>query len=126
MSVVNKSHWAILLFVFFSSVSCQFTSQKKLAVNDTNSEVDLAFYHPTIIKHAKGFEIKILDSGLKELRVLDPWNKGKVFQKYYLKNRGEELKDSVPTDGLLVEVPIRSIAALSSTQIGILKFLNVQ
>ncbi|MDE5419610.1 ABC transporter substrate-binding protein [Labilibaculum sp. DW002] len=126
MSVVNKSPWAILLFVLLSSASCQFTSQKKIAANDANTKIDLAFYHPTIIKHAKGFEIKILDNGLKELTVWDPWNKGKVFQKYYLKNRGEELKDTVPSDGLLVEVPIRSIAALSSTQIGILKFLNVQ
>lgn len=126
MSVVNKSHWAILLFVFFSSVSCQFTSEKNAATNDAKSEIDLAFYHPTIIKHAKGFEIKFLDSGLKELIVWDPWNKGKVFQKYYLKNRGEKLKGAVPTDGIIVEVPIRSIAALSSTQIGILKFLGVE
>ena len=87
--------------------------------------VDSSFYYQDNIKYAEGFQINHLQKGLKEVIVWDPWNPGKVFQKYYLKNRGEEVKN-IPSDGLLVEVPVKSIAALSSTQIGILKFLGVE
>ena len=127
MNLVKSIYWALILLLFIGTISCQSGTQKKETKNPTqNSSQDLAFYHPTHIKYAKGFDIKILDNGLKELIVWDPWNEGKIFQKYYLKNRGENTNIQVPADGLLVEVPVRSIAALSSTQIGILKFLNVQ
>jgi iron complex transport system substrate-binding protein len=114
----------ILMLGFFSCQSGK--SNKKKYEQDSNTSVDSAFYHQTSVKHAKGFQIKILKKGLKELTVWDPWNSGKVFQKYYLTNRGEDINTDSLTDGLIVEVPVKSIAALSSTQIGILKFLGVE
>lgn len=107
--------------------SCQSgNSNKKKSEQDSKTSVDSAFYHQTSVKHAKGFQIKILKKGLKELIVWDPWNPGKIFQKYYLINRGEQVSTDDLTDGLTVEVPVKTIAALSSTQIGILKFLGVE
>ena len=100
-------------------------SSKNSDRQQNTSIVDSSFYYQTNIKYAKGFQITHLQKGLKELTVWDPWHPGKVFQKYYLKNRGEEVSN-IPSDGLLVEVPVKSIAALSSTQIGILKFLGVE
>ncbi|PKQ61809.1 hypothetical protein BZG02_14375 [Labilibaculum filiforme] len=127
MNLFKPSYWVLILILIIGTISCQFGDHKKKGKEfESASEADLAFYHPTIIKHAKGFKINFLENGLKELIVWDPWNEGKIFQKYYLKNRGEKLPSDIPTDGVLVEVPIRSIAALSSTQIGILKFLGVQ
>ena len=127
MNLIKPIYWALILLLSLGSVSCQSAHQKKQSDHSTaNSSQDLSFYYPTKVKYAKGFEIKILENGLKEVIVWDPWNKGKIFQKYYLKNRGDQSDIQVPTDGLLVEVPVKSIAALSSTQIGILKFLGVQ
>jgi iron complex transport system substrate-binding protein len=121
-----KSGFLVFLFIgvgLFSS--CQSGVNK----NKNNKKasiaiVDPSFYYQANIKYAKGFQIKMLQKGVKELIVWDPWNPGKIFQKYYLKNRGEDVKN-IPEDGLLVEVPVKSIAALSSTQVGILKFLGV-
>ncbi|WP_461643567.1 ABC transporter substrate-binding protein [Labilibaculum euxinus] len=126
MNLLKSSCWALLLILLLGAISCQSGDPKKKEKQADSSAVDSSFYHQSQLKYAKGFQIKLLANGLKELIVWDPWNEGKIFQKYYLKNRGEKTDIQVPADGLLVEVPVRSIAALSSTQIGILKFLNVQ
>lgn len=127
MNVFKPSCWALFLILLLGNVSCQSGESKKNKKQSEDSvAIDSNFYHQTQIKHAEGFQINLLPSGLKELIVWDPWNEGKIFQKYYLKNRADKIKGEVPNDGLLVEVPVRSIAALSSTQIGILKFLGVE
>ncbi|WP_372755397.1 ABC transporter substrate-binding protein [Labilibaculum sp.] len=125
MKFVKPIYQSLLLLLMLGSFACQSGQQKKKE-SIADSPQDLAFYYPSQLKYADGFEIKILDNGLKQVIVWDPWNSGEIFQKYYLKNRGSKVEGEVPTDGLLVEVPIRSIAALSSTQIGILSFLGVQ
>jgi len=127
MNLVRSFSVGILFFSLLWCSACQSgeSKQKKEALSH-ESTVDSSFYHQSDIKYAKGFQIKILQKGVKELVVWDPWNPGKVFQKYYLKNRGEKIQSELPKDGLVVEVPVMSIAALSSTQIGILKFLGVE
>ncbi len=127
MNLIKTNYWALFLTLLLGAISCQSGAlKKKEKQSAVHSAIDSSFYYQSQLKYAKGFQIKFLTNGLKELIVWDPWNEGEIFQKYYLKNRSEALKGSVPTDGLLVEVPIKSIAALSSTQIGILKFLNVE
>lgn len=127
MNLLKTSYWALTLILLLGTISCQSDNLKKKEKQSvSNSAIDSSFYYQSELKYAKGFQIKLLANGLKELIVWDPWNEGKIFQKYYLKNRSGKLSVEVPADGLLVEVPVRSIAALSSTQIGILKFLNVQ
>ncbi|MGZ2368499.1 ABC transporter substrate-binding protein [Ancylomarina sp. YFZ004] len=115
-----------LALSLFLVLSCgKSTNKKTISKTETPNEiVDSSFYFESNIKHAKGFKIDIHD-GYKELSVLDPWNKGQVFQKYYLIPRGKKDGISLPSDGQIIEVPVRSIAALSSTQIGILNFLGV-
>jgi len=110
----------------FLVLSCgESTSKKTVSKSETQAEfVDSSFYFESNIAHAKGFKIEMHD-GYKELSVLDPWNKGQVFQKYYLIPRGKKKSLSLPSDGQIIEVPVKSIAALSSTQIGILNFLGV-
>jgi iron complex transport system substrate-binding protein len=107
-------------------LSCGKSTKKKAVSMSTslNDQTDSSFYFRSDVKHAKGFKIEMRE-GYKELTVLDPWNKGQVFQKYYLIPRGEKKDISLPIDGHIIEVPVRSIAALSSTQIGILNFLGV-
>lgn len=127
MNLVRSFCVGVVILIFVGVSACQSNhSPKKREGNLQESSVDSSFYYQSNLKYAQGFQIKLAQSGLKELIVWDPWNPGKVFQKYYLKNRGEAVIENLPTDGLLVEVPVKSIAALSSTQIGILKFLGVE
>jgi iron complex transport system substrate-binding protein len=115
-----------VILSFFLLQSCGETAKKKHVSKSevSNVPVDSSFYFKSNIKYAKGFKIE-LHEGYKELSVLDPWNKGKVFQKYYLIPRSTKDGIDLPTDGQVIEVPVRSIAALSSTQIGILNFFGV-
>ena len=110
----------------FLVLSCgKSTNKKNVSKSEVlNVLVDSSFYFESEIKYAKGFKIE-MHEGYKELSVLDPWNKGKVFQKYYLIPRGTKGNVNLPSDAQIIEVPVRSIAALSSTQIGILNFLDV-
>tara|TARA_R110001583_G_scaffold8075_4_gene39423 strand:+ start:18448 stop:19629 length:1182 start_codon:yes stop_codon:yes gene_type:complete len=110
----------------FLVLSCgKSTNKKNVSKSEVpNVLVDSSFYFESDIKHAKGFKIE-MHEGYKELSVLDPWNKGKIFQKYYLIPRGTKGDVNLPSDAQVIEVPVRSIAALSSTQIGILNFLGV-
>ena len=115
-----------VILSLFLILSCGKSTKKKHVSKSVVSDVqiDSSFYFKSNIKHAKGFKIE-LHEGYKELSVLDPWNKGKIFQKYYLIPRGAKEEINLPSDGQVIEVPVRSIAALSSTQIGILNFLGV-
>ncbi|RXQ93906.1 ABC transporter substrate-binding protein [Ancylomarina salipaludis] len=110
----------------FLITSCGQSSSKKTESKTENqtTSVDSSFQFTSNIKYAKGFKIERHD-GYKELSVMDPWNKGEIFQKYYLIPRGKKQKLSLPSDGQIIEVPVRSIASLSNTQIGILNFLGV-
>lgn len=121
-------HLIILSSVFslFLISSCiDSKNQKKTSTDSqTTASIDSSFYFTSTIKHAKGFIIE-KHEGYKELSVFDPWNSGQIFQKYYLVPRGEKSNTILPSDGQVIEVPVRSIAALSSTQVGILKFLGV-
>ena len=127
MNVRAPFYIGLLLLMLIGIASCQSGQKKKgeQAVA-SNSAIDSAFYHQATIKYATGFKINLIEKGLKELIVWDPWNSGKIFQKYYLVNRGEQISKPLPKDGVRVDVPVNSIAALSSTQIGILKFLGVE
>ena len=67
----------------FLVLSCGKSTNKKNVSKPeiSNVLVDSSFYFESDIKHAKGFKIE-MHEGYKELSVLDPWNKGKIFQKY--------------------------------------------
>lgn len=114
------------LVVVFSLVLTSCFSGNKSGtpeVQEPSIKEDSSFYQHCDIKYAKGFNIENRGA-FKELTVYDPWHKGKVFFKYYLVPRGASRPKEIPSHGTVVEVPVRSIAALSSTQIGILKFLG--
>ena len=115
-----------LVLSLFLVLSCGKSTNKKNVSKSETADVlvDSSFYFKSNIKYAKGFKIE-MHEGYKELSVLDPWNKGKIFQKYYLIPRGTKESVNLPSDAQIIEVPIRTIAALSSTQIGILNFLGV-
>ncbi len=88
---------------------------------------------PTAIQHvipegqyAQGFTITEHDY-CTEVVIFDPWEKGKVMQRYYLVKDSQSesrLHSEALTDGLIVNVPIRRLAATSCTHIGFLSALN--
>ncbi|RUT79175.1 ABC transporter substrate-binding protein [Ancylomarina longa] len=97
------------------------TGERKAALQ---TSVDSGFFYTSTVKYAEGFSIK-MRNGFKEIIVNDPWNKGKIFQSYYLVPKSSKLPDSIPADVQVVRTPVKTLAALSNTHIGILKFLGV-
>lgn len=63
-------------------------------------------------------------NGFKTVEIADPWNRGKLLQRYVLVQKGSEIfRDSLPA-GTLVEVPIDNIIVYSSVHASILEELG--
>lgn len=101
---MKKYSW--FLFILLLAVSCQTNSNKpKARIGQSN-----------LVTYAQNF--KILDKGgYRELQILDP-EKGKTEQVYALVQRGSNIK--TPGGMIRVEVPVRSVIALSGTHVGML------
>lgn len=69
-------------------------------------------------QYAKGFALNSC-ADHTEITVFDPWEHDKVMQKYYLVQRGSNWCKEVQ-DGIVVEIPIRRMAATSCTHVGFL------
>jgi iron complex transport system substrate-binding protein len=93
----------LISFVFFGC-----NSLKKKDVVDTNG----------IIKYASNFKIEQKE-GLTFLKIIDP-ETNKTEIQYFLKKKGQEDQKGF----ISIEVPIKSIAALSSTHIGMLNKID--
>ena len=95
-----------LVFISFVLFGCN--SVKKKDVVDTNG----------IIKYASNFKIEQKE-GLTFLKIIDP-ETNKTEIQYFLKKKGQ-----VDQKGFIsIDVPIKSIAALSSTHIGMLNKID--
>lgn len=73
-------------------------------------------------QYAQGFVIAE-HTDYKEVIVLDPWQRGKVMQRYYLVAASDR-NVAVPDNGLKITVPIRRLAVNSCTHVGFLKALG--
>jgi len=110
------------ILIILSLIACERTKTIKTKKKNITTSRNNEHNYFSKIKYAKGFDIKTNTKGYKELTVLNPWHKGEILQKLYLVQRNSNI--TTPTDGTRIEVPIRSIASLSNTQIGILKSLD--
>ena len=73
-------------------------------------------------QYAQGFVLKEYQD-YTEAVIFDPWEKGKIMQKYYLTTHPESLKTE-SADGIVVGIPIRRLAATSCTHVGFLEALD--
>ena len=103
-------------FVLFALISllltaCQDT-QKVVSNTENGTSVQLSY--------AQGFGITH-SSGYTTITVYNPWKPGEIYDTYYLvKNEGQ----AVPTDGLKVVIPLKSIMTNSATHLGFLELLG--
>ncbi|MBQ8100457.1 MAG: ABC transporter substrate-binding protein [Paludibacteraceae bacterium] len=72
-------------------------------------------------QYARGF-VLTEHEGCTEVVIADPWQKGRIMQRYYLVKRGSGVQSR--PDGIVLEVPIRRLAATSCTHVGFLDALN--
>ncbi len=72
------------------------------------------------LSYAKGFSINTFDD-YKEVVVYSPWVKGTVYARYYLVT---DESTRVPSGGIKVKVPIKTLAATSVTHFEFLKLLG--
>ncbi|MHB9054571.1 MAG: ABC transporter substrate-binding protein [Paludibacteraceae bacterium] len=97
--------FSILLFI-----SCVHKRPNNETAKQPNNQTNLTY--------ANGFSIQNFNN-YKKVTVFSPWKKGDVYARYYLVN---DDKTEVPTDGVKVKIPVKSIATASVTH---LEFLNL-
>ncbi|OAB61038.1 ABC transporter substrate-binding protein [Leptolyngbya valderiana BDU 20041] len=105
-----------------TSTSDRTSEDRKTCVADYNSDLDY-FPDKATIEYAKGFEVDY-HKNYKVVTVRDPWNLEKEPFQYVLVQCGtpvpEEFKNSE-----IIEIPVRSVAALSTTYLSHLDALNL-
>ena len=110
----------ILTTLLILAVSCTATTGSHVA--DDVPCADSGFVSE--IKYAKHFSIRNHGTW-KQLTVTDPWQGG-ILGNYILVPRSSPLPDSLPPDAVVVRVPLRTVACLSSTHIGVLAILGLR
>ena len=103
-------------FVLFALISLLLTAcqDKQKVVSNTENGTSVP------LSYAQGFGITH-SSGYTTITVYNPWKPGEIYDTYYLvKNEGQ----AVPTDGLKVVIPLKSIMTNSATHLGFLELLG--
>lgn len=73
-------------------------------------------------RYAEGFKIYRHD-GYIEVDIVDPWNKGRLLQRYFLVERGKTMAANLP-QGTLVRVPMDHIVVYNSVHSAIIELLG--
>lgn len=101
---------AIIIFV-----GCSEQSPKTKVVS--NASVPIKSLQ---LKYATGFKVDYFKN-YKRITLLDPWNAGKIFARYYLI---KDLAISTPNDGIRVLIPLKTMVAASCTHYTFLEMLG--
>jgi iron complex transport system substrate-binding protein len=119
ISIFSRTAFIIVFSLLFTA--CQTETSKS---NEPVQELGEKKYYPekASIKHAKGFTIRYFDH-YKVLHLLSPFDKTADTAKYVLLQRGTK-KPAGYLDYKTIEIPIKSMVAMSSMHIGLLGFLD--
>ncbi len=111
----------LLVFVSFAMCNSPQTTHQT-TVNTNQDSVDFAF--KTKLKHAKGFTVTNHDT-YKEIYVYHPLT-GDTMGRYITCLNADDLPDNVKAKGQVIEVPAKTIACLSTTDVGCIEVLDVR
>jgi iron complex transport system substrate-binding protein len=75
------------------------------------------------VRYAAGYQVTVHD-GYTSVEVRDPWNKGKLLQRYLLTPRDRSLPKGMP-EGTIVRVPLRKMVVYTSVHCAALDALGV-
>lgn len=123
--MTNKYSRTALLGILILTLiyACNNKVEKQTASNHLQQDsLDFAFH--TKLKYAKGFTVTN-HANYKEIYVTHPLT-GDIMGRYITTLSADNLPDSVKAKGTVIEVPARSMAALSSTDIGCLEVLDIR
>lgn len=111
-----------LLIILSLLTGCQ---SKKSQSDGQEPTFDTKNYYPERVKinHAKGFTIQYFNH-YKVVNILSPFEKTTDTTKYLLLQRGSTRPENY-ADYQVIEVPIRSLVAMSSMHVGLLGFWNL-
>ena len=108
-TIQNSDMMTRFSFVLFALISLLLTAcqDKQKVVSNTENGTSVP------LSYAQGFGITH-SSGYTTITVYNPWKPGEIYDTYYLvKNEGQ----AVPTDGLKVVIPLKSIMTNSATHL---------
>lgn len=104
-------NYILLILSIFLLLSC--------SVKETKNTAGLS--SDTLkLKYAKGFSVSYYPY-YKKIVVYSPWVKGSVYAIYYLVDK---VDTQIPSDGIKVQIPLKTIAATSVTQFEFLSLIG--
>lgn len=115
-----------LVLAVCSLVFCQSCTKKSSQTDQIQTTPDGRNYftHKVEIHHAKGFQIRYHDN-YKVVTILNPFEKSGDKVEYLLLQRGTTAPKGFDP-ARTIEIPIRSLVAMSSMHVGLIDFLNEQ
>jgi iron complex transport system substrate-binding protein len=124
--MIIKSFPSFRVAMLWLVLICTFTAcRQKTSENNKSESVESGknFYPEHVqITHAKGFSIAY-HNHFKIVHIINPFDKGADTTRYLLLERGTE-KPAGYDHYKLIEIPIRTLTAMSSMHVGLLGFLD--
>lgn len=116
-----KLRYLIVLFV----ITIQGCNREKQATNEAKVQAGAeTSVEKTVIRHAKGFRIEYF-KGYKLVSIINPFGGNGDTLRYVLQRKGETAPKDYP-DAQRIEIPVKSMAAMSSMHVGLLGFLDAE
>jgi len=118
-----KQNWAIGLVLLAVFASCS-SSTSLYEKNEISRGGNDSFSEKTTVKHAKGFSISY-QKNYKVVKIMSPFEKSTDTTTYLLLQRGTP-KPKGFQESQVIEIPVRSLVAMSSLHIGLVGFLEAE
>ncbi|HRE73080.1 MAG TPA: ABC transporter substrate-binding protein [Flavobacteriales bacterium] len=123
MNAIRATGLLVVLTGVLLMASCRNETKsvpkKRFAAAGDTSDL---FLHKSIPTHAQGFIVEYHPT-FKKVKVVDPSDSTIVFGTYILAERGKSF--SATTTDIVVEIPLTSVASVSTTHLAFLGHLNV-
>lgn len=123
LRVFYKQFFAIIILSFGLLSGCS-TSSALYEKNESQFTGKSLFTDKIVVDYARGFTINYYDN-YKVVRILSPFEKSTDTMSYVLVQRGTP-KPRGYTESQVIEIPVRSLVAMSSMHIGLVGFLEAE
>jgi len=119
---ILKCAFLIFCLMFLSLESCTNKSPETSHPNVLNTKIKLS--GRTFPEYSRSFNIEYFDN-YKLLEVLNPWDTTSIIMRYYLILNDNALNKEFEKPGIIIKVPVKTMACLSATHISIASKLGV-
>jgi iron complex transport system substrate-binding protein len=116
--------FCLLLWLCLASGCNAGHSSSSLRDGDSSGGKETALTLPDPVRYAAGYTVTH-HGGYAKVEVHDPWNRGKLLQRYLLVPRDRPLPEGMPGEGTVVRVPLRNIVVYTAVHSAVLDQLGV-